>query len=208
MASRVKSSRMGILLPALVLFLVALLSFRFFNEAPANPSPDTFGKAPTFSLTATDGSTLSSESLAGKVWLMNFFFASCPGPCPLINSDLRRLKANPAVKDHLRILSVTVDPNRDTPERLAEYGARYGAKPGDWDFLTGTPESIRTLIEGGFKLISPEDVSMHTTRIVLVDRTGEIRGFFQGTDSDAIKQMFQDVATVVAESSPVVASIN
>lgn len=195
------SSKFGLLLPVLLLFIAGLLGIRLFSETDGYPAPENFGKAPSFILTATDGSSLSSESLAGKVWVMNFFFASCPGPCPLINAELKRLKAVPSLRDKIRILSVTVDPARDTPERLAEYGAHYGAKSGEWDFLTGSPENIRSLIEGGFKLISPDDVSMHTTRIVLVDRTGNIRGFFQGTDREAIKQMFRDTAAVVAEAA-------
>ena len=162
--------------------------------------PEVIGKAPPFTLTTVNNTPLSSDELKGKVWLMNFFFASCPGPCPLINAELKKLREISALQNDLRILSVTVDPARDTPERLATYAAHYEAKPGSWDFLTGDEAKIRSLIEEGFKLISADDVSMHTTRIVLVDRNGDIRGFYQGTEPDGIKQMFQDAEVVVRGS--------
>lgn len=181
-----------------ILLLLCAAGGLFVMRENANaPAPEVIGPAPAFALTTASGSILPSESLTGSVWVMNFFFTSCPGPCPLINTELKKLTTIPWLRDKVRILSVTVDPARDTPEKLAEYGKRFGALGGRWDFLTGSEAEIRALIERDLKLIAPDDVSMHTTRIVLVDRGGNIRGFYQGAEQEGLRQLFRDVSTIV-----------
>lgn len=177
--------------------LVVALGAALLSSKGSDPLPETLGQAPEFSFTTSTGAQLSSEQLRGKIWLMNFFFTSCPGPCPLINSELKKLMDTKWIASKVRVVSLTVDPERDDPARLAEYAKRYSASPGSWDFVTGEPEKIRSVIEGGFKLIAPDDVSLHTTRIALVDETGAIRGFYQGTDQESLKAMFRDVAALV-----------
>jgi len=167
------------------------------GPSKAETLPEILAKAPSFNFTSATGAPFSSSQLAGEIWLMNFFFASCPGPCPLINTELKKIRTTPWLRDKVRLVSLTVDPARDTPQRLNEYAKRYAANPGEWDFITGSEADTRALIEGGFKLIAPDDVSLHTTRIVLVDRNGDIRGFYQGTDQDSLKQMFRDVSALV-----------
>jgi len=164
----------------------------FSLHAPAQLSE--LGDAPRIVMTDSTGAQFDSASLAGKVWVVNFFFASCEGVCPAVNGRIaalyREFESNPAVQ----FVSITIDPETDTPERLAEYAKRFGADSARWHFLTAPAEKIRETLEAGFRLISPEDKNMHTTRVVLIDTTGKIRNYYQGTQDDFITQAKVDIA--------------
>lgn len=130
------------------------------------------------------------RDVLGKVWIADFVFTHCAGPCPLLSSRLAALGRQ--LPPSVGLMTVAVDSSGDTPERLRAYAARYGAEPGRWVFLRGTPEQTYRLLYAGFRLPVSTDPSApdelratHSTRFVLLDARGAIRGYYDGlSDSD------------------------
>ncbi len=153
--------------------------------------------APRILLTDQDGEAFDSESLAGEVWVVDFIFTNCAGPCPYMTERMRDLQREFG-EAGLRLVSVSVDPNRDTPEALRAYAAAYGADVESWTFLTGEYEVIQALAAEGFRLsvLRGEGSSqvhsgpiVHSTRIVLVDREGRMVGAYIATDADGFEAL-------------------
>lgn len=155
---------------------------------------------PAFSLTNAQGDTTTAESLKGKVWVAMFFFTSCAGPCPIMSAGMAEVAKQIEATAPVRFVSITVDPETDTPERLREYGARYGADFNRWYFLTGQVDAIAKLALEGFKLGSVDEPIMHSDRFVLVDGAGNIRGYFPGTEAEGITQLVNAIHTLLKET--------
>lgn len=151
------------------------------------------GSIPPFAFRDANGQEFSSSQLSGKVWIADFFFTNCPGPCPRMSNQLSQLQAKfPEYKD-LRVISITVDPARDTPEVLNAYAKRYHADPARWIFLTGRKDLIQNLMSEAFFLGHGEVLTEHSTRFVLVDRQMQIRGFYDSFDKDGIEKLSTDI---------------
>ena len=154
----------------------------------------TYGTVPPFSLTERSGQTITNHDLDGKIWVADFIFTTCPGPCPLISANMARLQSRLAGDDRVQLVSFTVDPQDDTPAVLSAYADRLGADPRHWWFLTGPQKPMYDLIQNGFyqavqdnhgKQLAPgENVVTHSTYMALVDPHGRMRGFYQGLDAD------------------------
>jgi len=163
----------------------------------------TFGSVPQFQLTNQDGQPFGSAQLNGKIWIVDFIFSTCPGPCPMISSRMSELQ-RPLENSDVHLVSVTVDPEKDTPEVLRGYAEKLHARPGRWDFLTGPKATIYDLSRSGFKLPVSEDsdqpgVPAHSTRAVLVDRRGTIRGYYDVTAPDAVTKLLADTSQLLRE---------
>jgi protein SCO1 len=157
-------------------------------------SPAVLGTLPTFTLTDQRGQPFGTRELAGKVWVADFIFTSCQEACPLLSQKMAEVgrRARHLGPD-FHLVSISVDPVRDTPARLAEYAARYGANPLAWSFLTGPADTIEAAVTGGFKVgmgkekVQPGDPGdsfwqiFHGENLVLVDRRLRIRGYFEAT---------------------------
>ncbi len=143
---------------------------------------------PEFKLTERSGKTVTREDLKGKVWVASFVFVRCPGPCPQVTATMARLQAELDLKNtpDLRLVTFTVDPERDNPKELTDYAKRYQADPERWLFLTGQSEKeLHALLKDGFKVSAqraadPKDGFDHSTRLVLVDKAGNVRDYFDG----------------------------
>jgi protein SCO1/2 len=162
-----------------------------------------YGTVPPFELQNQNGQPFGSKQLAGKIWIADFIFTTCPGPCPLISARMSELQ-KPVEKTDVHLVSITVDPERDTPKVLYNYAGRLGAEPGRWDFLTGPKVAIYNLTQQGFKLAVSDGRSgvgtpVHSTRMVLVDRHGEIRGYYEATEADAITKLLADTNHLLRE---------
>jgi protein SCO1 len=166
----------------------------------AQPPLPTFGSVPGFTLTSQDGKEFSSTALEGKIWVADFIFTTCTGPCPRMSSQMRQVQT--AVKDlpDVKLVSFTVDPDRDTPEVLAEYARRYKAEPERWYFLTGTKETLHRLNREAFKLGNVDGSLDHSTRFVLIDRKSQVRGYYLTSDADALQRLGADIRTVLKET--------
>lgn len=162
-----------------------------------------YGTVPQFELTNQDGKAFGSAQLQGKIWIADFIFTSCPGPCPMISSRMSELQ-RPLEKSDVHLVSFTVDPKTDTPEVLRAYGERLRARPGRWDFLTGSEASLYLLIRNGFKLGVSDGaeelgVPVHSTRAALVDRHGVIRGYYDMTAPDTVTKLLADTSHLLRE---------
>ena len=162
-----------------------------------------YGSVPHFALTNQDGQSFGSAQLAGKIWIADFIFTTCPGPCPMISTRMSELQ-RPLEKSDVHLVSVTVDPEKDTPAVLREYSERLHAQPGRWDFLTGAREEIYDLSRNGFKLgiadgAGENGTPVHSTRMILVDRRGTIRGYYDGLEPDTVTKLLADTSHLLRE---------
>ena len=110
------------------------------------------GRIPEFQLTSQSGQPFDSRSLDGHVWVADFIYSTCTGPCPTMSSDMRRLQASTAEMPGVKLVSFTVDPAHDTPQVLADYAKHFKAEPGRWFFLTGDQSRLSDLGLNGFHL--------------------------------------------------------
>ena len=179
-----------------LLVLTAILA----GCAARQPLP-ILGQVPEFQLTAQNGETVTRHSLEGHVWVADFMFTTCPGPCPRMSSQMRQVQTETTKMSDIKLVSFTVDPDHDTPPVLAAYAKHFLAEPGRWYFLTGAQTSLDELGRNGFKL-NPVDGSLdHSTRFVLVDRAGQIRGYYSSSDDDFLKVLLRDVRRLEPEKS-------
>jgi protein SCO1/2 len=156
-----------------------------------------------FSLVEAGGNTVSRQDLIGKVWLADFIFTSCQGPCPLLSTGMAEIQQHYQTKPELLLVSFTVDPETDTPPVLKAYKERFGGTE-RWLFLTGEPATVRkTVVEGMRQLMEkvPESPDkppniLHSERLVLVDRQGWIRDF---PDIKEKETLYKAVDSVLAE---------
>lgn len=138
----------------------------------------------------------SATALKGKIWIADFIFTNCPGPCPRMSAQMRKVDdALRAIQD-IRFVSFTVDPARDTPEVLAKYAAHYDAEPGRWYFLTGPQASLNTLARNNFMLGDVNGDLQHSTRFALIDRQSRIRGYYLTSEDDAIPRLIADAKRI------------
>jgi protein SCO1/2 len=168
--------------------------------APREPLP-IYGQVPEFTLTAHDGREFDSRSLHGRVWVADFIFTTCTGPCPRMSSQMRQAQGAVAQWPDVKLVSFTVDPARDTPEVLAAYAKRYQAEPDRWYFLTGARETLHHLKREAFKLGSVDGSLDHSTRLVLIDRRSRVRGYYLTSESEAIPRLVADIAQARKEPS-------
>jgi protein SCO1/2 len=159
------------------------------------------GDVPDFELTAQTGQSITRQMLDGHVWVADFVYTTCPGPCPMMSSRMSQVQKATADLPDVKLVSFTVDPAHDTPPVLAEYAKHFLAEPDRWYFLTGPQSTLNRLGLQGFKL-NPVDGNLdHSTRFVLVDRKARIRGYYQFTDDDFPKRLLADVRQVERERS-------
>ena len=159
-----------------------------------------YGNVPEFMLINQDGKNFGSTDLRGKIWIADFIYTTCPGPCPMISNRMSELQ-DPLKNTDVHLISFTVDPAKDTPQVLRGYAEKLGAENGRWDFLTGAQSTIYNLSRNGFKLAVGEDKGMpvHSTRMILVDRHGAIRGYYDAAEADAVTKLVADTTHLLRE---------
>ena len=162
-----------------------------------------YGTVPPFQFINQNGQPFGSANLRGKIWIADFVYSTCPGPCPMISTRMSELQ-KPLAKTDVQLVSFTVDPEKDTPEVLRTYAEHLEADAARWNFLTGPKNAVYSLIRDSFKLAvvdpgvaSPELV--HSTRIALVDRRGAIRGYYDATEADAVTKLLADTSHLLRE---------
>jgi protein SCO1 len=211
----------------LTLFIVPLyFSFR----SPQPTLPPVLGEVPNFTLVNQDGREIRySTEFRGSVLLVNFIFTTCPDVCPLISKQMAKIQHRLITSAPIiRLVSITVDPDTDTPEVIKQYAESYGARPRSWTFLTGDLMQIYDTVVNGFKVamdnpgISPEqrlevvqdpqqmnsmDVSLdlmeitHGEHFVLVDQVGQIRAYMLGNNDEQLNRIVQTLG-LLANTNP------
>jgi protein SCO1/2 len=161
-----------------------------------------------FTLIERSGQTIRKADLAGKIWVADFIFTSCPGPCPILSSRLQELQQALVRTNDVRLVSFSVDPATDTPEILRAYAKKFQADPTKWWFLTGTKAQMDELIIKSFLLPieanpggaqDPAGAFMHSSRLVLVDRKGAVRGLFDGLDNETVPRVLKAIGFLLEE---------
>jgi cytochrome oxidase Cu insertion factor (SCO1/SenC/PrrC family) len=175
---------------------------RALPEAQAElPLPD-YGPVANFQLTDQSGKPFGLKDLKGGLWLADFIFTRCSGPCPLITAKMAELQKDFTDRPDLRFVSFSVDPAHDTPEVLSRYAETYGADPRRWRFLTGETQKIYDLVLKSFHLAvqanaspdqKPGEQVIHSLHFVLVDRDGRVRGYYTSTDAAALAKLREDI---------------
>jgi len=170
-------------------------------------------KAPAFAFTDQNGKTFSSENLNGKIYVVDFFFTSCPSICPIMTANMTKIHERFAHYEDFEIVSLTVDPTRDTPDILKEYAVNRKIDSPKWHFLTGEKDSLYNV---AYKFLSSamEDDSapggfLHTEYFALVDKEGNMRsreddngniiGVYDGTNAAHINDLIDDIKILIAE---------
>jgi protein SCO1 len=164
-------------------------------------SLDDYGLVPDFTLTAQDGQPFHSSALAGKVWVADFIYTTCPGPCPRMTSQMHDVQTAILKMPDVKLVSFTVDPATDTPPVLAQYAKVHGALAAHWYFLTGPVATLQKLDRDAFKLGNVDGTLQHSTRFVLVDRQSHIRGYYETSDPGSIPHVIADVRALAREQS-------
>ena len=155
-----------------------------------------FGIVPPFQLIDQNNQPFGSAQLLGKIWIADFIYTTCPGPCPMISSRMSEMQ-KPLEKTDVQLVSFSVDPEKDTPEVLRSYAEKLHARDERWKFLTGDRATIYNLSQNGFKLAATNDASgipLHSSRLILVDRSGVIRGYYDATSPDAVTKVLADAS--------------
>lgn len=202
--------------PVLWLFLVAIavalpLARSFLQ--PKVELPPVLYQLPDFNLTDQEGHPTTLKSFQGSVLVANFIFTSCQGACPLLTAQMAKVQSHIAgLSAAIRLVSISVDPENDTPKVLKAYGEKYKADFKTWSFLTGSIGDIKTVVVDGFKLAlersgKSSDASVefsditHGEYFVIVDQLGRIRAFKPATNNQEINNIIQTVA-IVANTNP------
>jgi protein SCO1 len=185
---------LGLLLLLVTLALVALLAGLKSREA--QPPLPVLGQVGEFTLTNQAGAAVALADLRGRVWVADIIFTRCPGPCFRMSRQMKELQSELPSASRARLVSLTTDPDFDSPSVLTAYAGRFGADTNRWMFLTGTKREIGRLAVDGLKLSavekrpedreSPEDLFVHSTIFVVVDRQARLRGVFQ-TGGDGVE---------------------
>jgi protein SCO1 len=149
------------------------------------PQPPVLGQVSDFMLTDQNADPMGSKRLRGRIWVADFIFTRCAGPCPVMSGKMAELQSALKSRPGIELVSISVDPAHDTPERLKSYGERYSARPGIWHLLTGPKEEILRIMKEDFKIGysdpgdgPPETAIVHGTHFILVDTEGQIRGYY------------------------------
>jgi cytochrome oxidase Cu insertion factor (SCO1/SenC/PrrC family) len=210
------------------------------QQAPRQAMQDAlrpFGTVPDFALRERSGRLVTRDTLQGKVWIVDFIFTRCVEECPLVSTRMARLQEALAAETDLRLVSITVDPEHDTPEVLSRYAESFGAHAERWLFLTGDKAAIYRLARDGFRLgvVDPNEAPqsstlprflpaftpasawahhgshvpdqtrqaiLHSARLVLVDRQGQIRQYYDSRDDDSLRRVQDHAKRLLRERLP------
>lgn len=158
---------------------------------------------PGFSFTDQDGKIKTKADVEGKIYVSEFFFTTCTGICPKMNANMEKVYAKYKNTPNFLILSHTVDPENDSVPVLKEYAAKHGADSKNWWFLTGDKKQLYRLARQGYLVddgtYSGDEDFVHTQWFALVDKTGQVRGLYEGTKMQDVDRLIADVARLMEE---------
>jgi protein SCO1/2 len=159
---------------------------------------------PNFSFINQDGKTITQDSVKGKVYVADFFFASCPSICPKMKAELIKVNEKFGSRNDFVILSHSIDPKRDSVPALHKYVGKLGLPEGvHWHFLTGIKDSIYKIADS-YLISAAEDANapgglIHSGNFILIDKHRRIRAYYDGTNSDDTEKLLRDIELVLNE---------
>lgn len=160
---------------------------------------DFYGSVPDFTLISQTGQPIQLKNLEGKVWVADFVYTNCTGPCPRMSSEMHQVQEAVRNLKDVNLVSFTVDPARDTPQVLAAYAKHFQAEPSRWLFLTGEPAVLLKLARDGFHLAVSADALSHSTHFALVDRHARVRQYYGAFEPESVLRLIDDIRLLVQE---------
>jgi protein SCO1/2 len=182
------------------------VALAFFLRGERAAPPPVLAELPDFRLTERRGGEVGRAELAGRPFVADFVFTRCRVYCPRLTARMKELAARLPPSPRPRLVSITVDPEHDTPAVLTDYARDWGVEAdADWLFLTGETAAVRRLVREGF-LLPVEDVPentampiLHSSRLMLVDGAGRIRGAYEAFEADALDRLLADLGALGAK---------
>ncbi|MFK7809493.1 MAG: SCO family protein [Saprospiraceae bacterium] len=198
----------------ILLFVIVLLGNSCQNP-PAEPLPilgekevidgeTKYHEISDFKFTNQDGQIITNETFNNKIYLVDFFFISCQTICPKVAQQMLRIHDEFESEDRVKLIAHTIDPKRDTIDRLKWYADKLGVKSDKWHFVTGDKEKLYDMADEYF-IVAKEDADApdgfdHSPTIILVDENRRVRSFCNGTDPEEVDRLIKDVETLLNES--------
>ena len=183
---------------AVAIFLAITYIFKNINEDETLP---VIGGIPDFEFIDSEGRDVGLSSLKGKVWVADFIFTTCTMACPIMTGNMNIIHKKYKKNDDLRLVSISVYPEYDTPEILKKYASQYEANTDTWHFLTGNENTVKEVIKDGFKIGDYEDIIFHSEKFALVDRNGMIRAYYNGMKSEDMNKLKKDINYLLKQDS-------
>jgi protein SCO1/2 len=210
--ARIVSTRAKVLFAVVGSIALAIAIVAYRHRAEPRGELPVLVQIGGFSLVDQRGKSFGLGDLAGKIWVADFIFTGCQSACPMLTSRMHSLQQHVEEREHalgrelpVRLVSFSVDPEVDTPDKLAQYATKWRADERRWIFLTGPLDEMNRAVTRGMKIpfekggadTSAFDV-MHGERLVLVDKKGRIRGYFE-TDPDGMARVKEGIESLVTE---------
>ncbi|MEC7980696.1 MAG: SCO family protein [Candidatus Neomarinimicrobiota bacterium] len=177
-----------------------IITFFVKDSQPSQQLPK-IGSIPQFEFIDSDGNTVTLDNLKGKVWVADFIFTTCTMACPMMTGNMNLVHKKFKKNDDVRLVSISVYPEYDTPDVLKEYASQYDADTEKWLFLTGDESSVKNIIKDGFKIGDFEEIIFHSEKFALVDKNGTIRAYYNGMKSEDMKQLKKDINALLKQDA-------
>lgn len=198
----------GALAVTIAVIAVAFVRTRI-QEGTLRTSLLELGRVPDFTLTNQHGQTLSLSNLLGQVWVTDVIFTRCPMSCERMTQRMQALTRQVPARLPVKFVSITTDPGFDSPAVLKKYAERHEADQNRWHFLTGIKSNVYQLSVAGLKfaildntnMVVPDDLFLHSTHFTVVDKRGQIRGVFEGTEDEDRRQLLLAVKKLAREKN-------
>jgi protein SCO1 len=188
--------------------IIGITVYFFWSHFQEEPLP-IYGTVPEFSFTNQLGQTVSDSSLRGQIWIADIIFTRCPVVCAKLTRNLAEIQAAVPKDAPVKFISLTADPEYDTPAVLHRYADKFAAEPDRWFFLTGPKGKMNALAMNGLKLAvldkapeireSPEDLFIHSAKFVLVDKQGRLRAWFDGDLPESRAEVLHAINSLLRE---------
>ena len=184
-----------------IVVAVFLLATYFLNyKGKENELPE-IGMVPEFEFVNSEQETITLNNLKGKVWVADFIFTTCTMACPMMTGNMNIIHKKYKKNDDVRLASISVYPEYDTPEVLTKYASQYDANTSRWYFLTGEESTVKRVIKDGFKIGDYEDIIFHSEKFALVDKKGMIRAYYNGMKTEDMKKLKKDINSLLKQNS-------
>ncbi len=188
------------------IILVVLTSMGFFanwviNKAQSSIDIPVIKEVPRFSFTNQNGEKFSNNNFRDKVTILNFIFTSCTGPCPLMTLNMQKLYSNFKGTKEVQFVSITVDPEVDTQEKLKLEAEMIGVDNNQWQFLRSDLDEVKKLKRDGFMLFADNLPNGHSIKSILIDNVGNIRKYYDGTDIGSQEILKKDIVYLLDNMS-------
>ncbi len=174
----------------------------------SKPDLVTIGKVPQFSFTDQNNTTITNKDYLGKVYVVEFFFTTCPSICPIMNDNMAKIQNKFFGNPKFAIASITINPEIDTPQVLKQYAKKHNISSPNWHFLTGDKQKIYELANKGFNLYVGENSEVaggfeHSGFFALIDKEGNIRSrkdtqgnpviYYNGLEESGVQMLIEDI---------------